>query len=111
MCKAILLGDSIFDNASYVPGESAVVDQLNDRLGVAGTAVLLAVDGHVTYHVSGQAERIPDDATHLFVSVGGNDALQAVPVLHRTDRPSPCLLRWPGSRRISGRSIATCWMW
>lgn len=82
MYKVMLLGDSIFDNAIYVPGEPAVVEQLNLRLEGCGRAELLAVDGHVTYHVAGQAEGIPDDATHLFVSVGGNDALQAVPVLH-----------------------------
>lgn len=82
MYKVILLGDSIFDNAVYVPGEPAVVEQLNQRLEGAGRAELLAVDGHVTHHVAEQAEGIPVDATHLFVSVGGNDALQAVPVLH-----------------------------
>ena len=91
MFKVMLLGDSIFDNAIYVPGEPAVVEQLNQRLEGIGYAELLAVDGHVTHHVAGQAEEIPDDATHLFVSVGGNDALQAVPVLHH-DGPAQTVL-------------------
>ncbi|MDJ0956869.1 MAG: SGNH/GDSL hydrolase family protein [Arenicellales bacterium] len=89
--QVILLGDSIFDNAVYVPGEPAVVEQLNAKLGDSGSADLLAVDGHMTQHVSGQAQNIPDDATHLFVSVGGNDALEAIPVLHH-DGPAQSLL-------------------
>jgi lysophospholipase L1-like esterase len=91
MYKVMLLGDSIFDNAIYVPGEPAVVEQLNQRLGNAGRAELHAVDGHVTHHVADQVEGIPHDATHLFVSVGGNDALQAVPVLHH-DGPAQAML-------------------
>ena len=82
MYRVVLLGDSIFDNAVYVPGEPAVVEQLNTKLGDSGSAKLLAVDGHVTHHVPGQVQNLPKDATHLFVSVGGNDALNAVPILH-----------------------------
>lgn len=82
MKHLILLGDSIFDNAVYVPGEPAVIDQLNSLLGNDARATMLAVDGHVTTHVPGQARAIPADATHLFVSVGGNDALGAAHVLH-----------------------------
>jgi len=91
MLKVILLGDSIFDNAIYVPGAPAVVEQLNTLLGNSGNANLLAVDGHVTHHVAGQARDIPDDATHLFVSVGGNDALGIAHVLHHNG-PAQSLL-------------------
>ena len=38
-------------------------------------ATLLAVDGAVTTSVAGQLENIPGDATHLFISAGGNDGL------------------------------------
>jgi hypothetical protein len=51
MYKVMLLGDSIFDNDIYVPGEPAVVEQLNQRLEGCGRAELLAVDGHVTHHM------------------------------------------------------------
>jgi hypothetical protein len=71
----ILLGDSIFDNAAYVPGESPVVEQLRTRLPRGWRATLLAVDGAIARDVLGQLARLPADASHLVVSVGGNDAL------------------------------------
>lgn len=71
----VLLGDSIFDNARYVPGHPAVVTQVKQRLPAGWKATLAAVDGHVTSDVARQLPRVPDDSTHLFVSVGGNDAL------------------------------------
>lgn len=71
----VLLGDSIFDNGVYVPGEPDVVRQLQPLLPTGWQASLLAVDGAVTSGVDRQLERLPADATHLFVSVGGNDAL------------------------------------
>lgn len=71
----VLLGDSIFDNAAYVPGGMPVIGQLRQALPRDWNATLLAIDGHVTSDVSGQAKKIPADATHLVVSVGGNDAL------------------------------------
>lgn len=43
-----------------------------------GTKVsLLAVDGDITSDVKEQTKKTPADASHLFLSVGGNDALQA----------------------------------
>jgi hypothetical protein len=75
MSHVILLGDSIFDNARYVPGEPAVIEQVQRALPTGWAATLLAVDGHVTQNVAEQLRRLPADATHLFVSVGGNDAL------------------------------------
>jgi hypothetical protein len=77
MSHIVLLGDSIFDNAAYVPGEPAVIEQVRERLSGAASVTLLAVDGDVTADVSGQLEVLPGDATHLFVSVGGNDALRS----------------------------------
>jgi len=71
----ILLGDSIFDNAPYVINQQCVTDQLReitpDEVGVS----LFAVDGDFVKNVKTQLERVPEQATHLFVSVGGNDAL------------------------------------
>src|SRR6266850_1865378 len=75
MNHVILLGDSIFDNAAYVPGGPAVVEQLRTHLPADWRATLLAVDGNVTDEVASQLPRLPADASHLIVSVGGNDAL------------------------------------
>ncbi len=81
MAHVVLLGDSIFDNAAYVPGGPAVIDQLRALLPEEWAASLLAVDGHVTADVETQLENVPKDATHLVVSCGGNDALAYLPVL------------------------------
>jgi hypothetical protein len=75
MAHVILLGDSIFDNAAYVPGEPDVVRQLRVALPGGWKATLLAVDGAVASGVARQMERLPADASHLVVSAGGNDAL------------------------------------
>jgi hypothetical protein len=75
MNHVVLLGDSIFDNAAYVPGKPAVIDQLRTWLPREWQATLLALDGAVAEDVPRQLARLPADATHLIVSVGGNDAL------------------------------------
>ncbi len=68
----ILLGDSIFDNRSYVGrNQPAVIDQLKAKVKDQGwNATLVAVDGNVLSHVADQIKRVPRDATHLFVSIG-----------------------------------------
>ena len=71
----VLLGDSVFDNAAYVAGAPDVVRQVRRRLPAGFEATLAAVDGDTTRDVHQQLSRVPDDATHLVVSVGGNDAL------------------------------------
>src|SRR5690348_1404345 len=76
MSHVILLGDSIFDNARYVPGGPAVIEQVRRSLPRGWRATLLATDGALTSDVPGQLARTPADATHLVVSVGGNDALE-----------------------------------
>jgi hypothetical protein len=71
----VLLGDSVFDNAAYVAGAPDVVRQVRRRLPAGVKATLAAVDGSTTRDVHGQLRRLPGDATHLVISVGGNDAL------------------------------------
>lgn len=72
----VLLGDSIFDNRAYVSrGDPDVVAQVREELPGGWDATLLAVDGDVTSGVARQLRSLPRDATHLIVSVGGNDAL------------------------------------
>jgi hypothetical protein len=75
MGHVVLLGDSIFDNARYVPDRPPVIDQLRQALPRGWLASLLAVDGNITEDVADQLTNLPADATHLVVSVGGNDAL------------------------------------
>jgi hypothetical protein len=77
MAHIILLGDSIFDNGVYVPGGPDVVKQLRQVLPTDWSATLLAVDGAITRSVTGQLARLPRNATHIVLSVGGNDALGA----------------------------------
>lgn len=71
----VLLGDSIFDNAPYVPAGDSVIEQLHPALPSRWQATLVAVDGATVSAVFNQVGRIPQSATHLFLSVGGNDAL------------------------------------
>jgi hypothetical protein len=72
MQHLVLLGDSIFDNGSYVGrGQPSVIDQLKSAVRDQGwNATLVAVDGHVLSHVADQLKRVPRDATHLFISIG-----------------------------------------
>jgi hypothetical protein len=81
MAHVVLLGDSIFDNAAYVGGSPDVVRQVREALPFNCDASLLALDGAVTRGVHDQLRRLPRDATHLAVSVGGNDALGASDLL------------------------------
>jgi lysophospholipase L1-like esterase len=71
----VLLGDSIFDNSSYTGGAPDVVTHLRSMLPAGARATLLAVDGAITQTMTEQIQAIPGDATHLVVSIGGNDAL------------------------------------
>jgi hypothetical protein len=86
MPHLVLLGDSIFDNAAYVPGGPDVVKQVRAALPAGWSATLLAVDGAVTRGVPSQLSRLPGDATHLVLSVGGNDALGASHILGASAR-------------------------
>ena len=75
MKHVVLLGDSIFDNAAYVDGGPDVVEQLRAALPDGWQASLGAIDGSTTADVKRQLADLPKGATHLVVSVGGNDAL------------------------------------
>ncbi len=77
---AVLLGDSIFDNAAYTQGAPDVVTHLRAALR-PGRAELLAQDGSVCDEIRAQLPQIPGDASHLFLSAGGNDAIGASDVL------------------------------
>ncbi|MBD2579674.1 SGNH/GDSL hydrolase family protein [Oscillatoria sp. FACHB-1406] len=80
----VLLGDSIFDNAAYVEGKPDIIAQLRSKLPVGSPATLLAVDGAKAEDAIVQLKHIPQDATHLFLSAGGNNALAQASILEGT---------------------------
>ena len=82
----VLVGDSTLDNRPYTDGGPAVIDHVVKHLGEGSTASLLAVDGDMTGDVERQLETLPPSATHLVLSVGGNDALMQIGVLERPAR-------------------------
>jgi lysophospholipase L1-like esterase len=77
----VLLGDSIFDNAAYTGGAPDVVTHLRGLLPGDWQATLCARDGATTADFEPQLQRVPRDATHLVIAVGGNDALQNLDLL------------------------------
>jgi len=97
MTHLVLLGDSIFDNAAYTSGGPDVCSQVKRLLPPSWNATLLAVDGSTTINIPGQMDRLPNDATHLILSVGGNDALTEAsrlgisPFNFQSPSPSPSL--------------------
>lgn len=76
-----MLGDSILDNAAYVPSNLDVINLLKNRLPANWKATLLARDGSMIKDVIHQLTRIPEDASFLVLSVGGNDALSQADIL------------------------------
>lgn len=87
MSEIVLLGDSIFDNVRYVKpadGEKPVIEHLRDSVPAGWVATLLAVDGNITSDIATQMTKLPSTATHLAMSVGGNDAIQASGILQQS---------------------------
>lgn len=84
--NVVLLGDSIFDNKSYVGDGPDVIAQLRAALPSGASATLAARDGATTSDIAGQLAAMPKDATHLIVSVGGNDALQEKGLIEESAR-------------------------
>jgi hypothetical protein len=82
MPHLVLIGDSILDNGAYTRGGPDVVSQVRELLPSGWKATLLAIDGSTTDHVAGQLSRLPQGATHLVLSVGGNNALMHLGILH-----------------------------
>jgi hypothetical protein len=86
MQHVVLLGDSVFDNAAYVAGAPDVIKQLRSALPGNWRATLGAVDGAKIEDLPEQLGRVPRDASHLVVSIGGNDALTDAAVLDQPAR-------------------------
>lgn len=86
MSHVVLLGDSIFDNQRYVAPGPSVAEQLRSRLATGWSSTLLAWDGAVVTDVHQQLTNVPEGASHLIVSVGGNDALDQSSLILHDDR-------------------------
>jgi len=85
MAHIVLLGDSIFDNAAYVPAGTEVRACLESLPGRPHRVSLLARDGSVIEDMAAQVARLrelPVPADWLVVSCGGNDVLSLVGAMH-----------------------------
>lgn len=85
MTHIVLLGDSIFDNAPYVPPGMAVADHLRACLAPHDRVTLLARDGSVLDDVAAQLPglaALPEPPTRLVLSCGGNDVLGLLGAMH-----------------------------
>jgi lysophospholipase L1-like esterase len=87
-----LMGDSIFDNRSYVGSDPDVVTHLRKLLPAGWAATLCAIDGSTSKMIVAQMTRIPKDATYIVVSVGGNDALKHQNLLSNESGNGPSIL-------------------
>lgn len=105
MKHIVLLGDSIFDNGRYTMGGPDVISQVRQLLPVGWQASLLAVDGSMVEDIPSQLHRIPTDASHLVLSVGGNDALMNSDILHMpADSTSQAIAQLTNvSRKFEGK--------
>ncbi|MBO0862791.1 MAG: SGNH/GDSL hydrolase family protein [Chloracidobacterium sp.] len=83
MKHIVLLGDSVFDNKAYVNAGLDVIEQVRRRVPDGWKVSLRAVDGSVVENVREQTLDLPDGATDLVVSVGGNDAILNAGILQR----------------------------
>jgi hypothetical protein len=81
--RIALVGDSVFDNRAYTGGEPDVIEHLRSMLSGGWEATLHAVDGARTGDLGRQVSAVSSDATHIVVSIGGNDALQNTDLLSR----------------------------
>jgi hypothetical protein len=81
MHHVVLLGDSILDNAAYTAGGPAVIRHVQQQLPEGWRTTLNAIDGSTTDDIDSQLASLPADASHLLLSVGGNNALMCAEVL------------------------------
>ena len=71
-----LMGDSIFDNDEYIPGEPGVIEQMRRSIPKSWSAFKVAVDGDCIEDIPNQLEKVPTHTTDIVVSIGGNDVMK-----------------------------------
>ena len=87
--ELVLLGDSIIDNKAYVlEGELSVFEHIKSKTQIPVTQ--LALDGATTDDViSSQINNIPFGASHIVLSIGGNDLLNEIGFLMEDFKYTP----------------------
>ena len=87
--ELFLLGDSIIDNKTYVlDGEKSVLEHIQSKTDTK--TVQLALDGATTDDVlENQLNRISSEASHVVLSVGGNDLLNEIGFLMEDIKYTP----------------------
>ena len=82
----ILMGDSVLNNANYVPEGKSVVDILKTKLS---NVLNVSKDGATISDLYGQLDKIPTKLnkaeTYIFISAGGNDILSKGSSLSNAD--------------------------
>ncbi len=98
----------------HTSGGPDVLNQVSNMLPAGWRSSLLALDGAMMGDLSDQLFRLPANATHAVVSIGGNDVLQSLDVLrlcvgcvagddvHNRQRQSQRTERLSGSGRPDG---------
>ncbi|CAN7753675.1 SGNH/GDSL hydrolase family protein [Variovorax sp. LjRoot84] len=81
MNSIVLAGDSVFDNSSYTAGQPDVISHLRNLAPPDWRLTLAAIDGATTNDIQDQLATVPESASHLVLSVGGNDAMLKVQIL------------------------------
>src|SRR2546426_12247079 len=94
-----LLGDSVLDNGAYTSGGPDVARQLTSMLPAGWRASLLAVDGAMMGDLEHQLYRLPVDATHVVLSIGGEGVPQKPPVPRPHMKATPEAPLTPRKRR------------
>ncbi|MFT6207061.1 MAG: hypothetical protein ACJA0T_000965 [Colwellia sp.] len=79
---SVLAGDSIFDSGPYNKAGASVIELLTAKSRNHYFAQLIAVDGDVTNDVEKQLTKYNGAVDKLFISCGGNDALQNADILN-----------------------------
>lgn len=82
----ILMGDSVLNNANYVPEGKSVFDILKSKLS---NSLNVSKDGATINDLYGQLDKIPiklnNEETYIFISAGGNDILNKGAALTNSD--------------------------
>ena len=87
--ELVLLGDSIIDNKTYVlDGEKSVLEHIQSKTETK--TVQLALDGATTDDVlDNQLNNISSEASHIVLSIGGNDLLNEIGFLMEDFKYTP----------------------
>jgi lysophospholipase L1-like esterase len=84
MPRIVMMGDSSFNNANYVPRDQAVVEQLRKLLPEAWKVTMRAADkSTVGDLVEKQLANMPFDANYIFISAGGRNLLAYERIIFR----------------------------